>query len=419
MPVNFNIQSGSPAGNPLDNDSISAMLFLTTYVGANVWRSYKATSAADAIAWLGIDDVDLELKANQYIEDYYALAGDGAILFLGIMTDYALPLAIDIDVETAARVMQLSQDATTQGFTLRQMAVVIHGDMLGAYNTTPGIGCGFRDDLGLVVSALLTQNNNGALRKKPIVYLLEGDCFGTSLGDLGAVIDPALLLGGQAPSGAGVCISLIDTKFQPAAPNYRFHIGAALGNMAKLPCYYNIGGHQQGNIIGILAVQSQPVWAATAYPVATDESKWELLSQTGLLFATKEKESEMFFFDDKGVGSIPSLAHCKTTFKAKRLLYDAYSAWQNEPLALKGDGTMRGTTLAQYRGIGNDVLTTVAADKPSSMLGRGEISSAKIIIDPAQKPSINNNHVLIDFELQLLGFAHTISGTIFIKQAIQ
>lgn len=411
MPIDFTISSNLPVGNLNDDDSVSAFLILTD-------DSLGALLPAFFIA-RGVDDITNGLPSGvtmlahiqQNAEIYFALGNK--TLIVGLMTDVVVSVGDPIEDIIARNVSALITNAAAYDYTIKQAALIMTPALYGATHntTTTDFGYMLLEDTPKVITALITENAANSAKRKPIVWFIEGYLDAGPIGTIRPAIDPSILIAQEPASGVGIISIALDISGK------YLYLGTALGLMANLPVRENIGGHQKNDIRALLGFGGATDVFTNGELVADNSLYWADISKQGFLFAHVENNSEIYFYDDLGVGPIAHLAHCRVLFKAKRLLYLAYSKWQNEVVKVLPNGNIDPTEIMKFQQIGNTVLTNIGPES-DSMLSRQEISAGKIYIDPTQKPLLNGGKTDIQFTIQPYGFSHNITGNIAISATI-
>lgn len=379
--VTIEIQNGTLGQVPQTDDAIVGLLVQGPAVGGGIQVGtptlYTSLAEAEADGITAAYDTANTVRVHKHISEFYAQAGDGARLWV-MLVSQAVSMEDMCDISEANYAVKLLNAADgkirvlgvtrspANGYTPDTTANQIDLDVVTAINLAQAMATAYAEDFA------------------PLRVVLEARHFtGTASGlvNLKARDDNrvSVILGDDVTGGGGA-------------------VGLLLGRLAAVPVQRNPGRVKDGSLsieaayIGSETVESQP-------------GKVTLIHDKGFItLRTYPRKSGYFFTDDPTATSATddynSLARGRVIDKAITLAYDVFVEEILDEIEIDAQGRIAIDKAKYYQAIIENAIDT-------AMTANGEISSVTTLVDPAQNV-LSTGQLCIELRIVPVGYAKEI-----------
>lgn len=370
--VNITVANGNLGKTFQTQDGVCGLV-CTGVTGGLLNTPYRILSVADAVA-LGITDT-AEPFAYKHIVEYYAEAGEGAVLYLLLRVE-TVTMAQIVDYAHASSARALL-DFATEPICLLGVA----RNPIGEASVVTDF---VRADVIAAITGSTTMISNYRNMYKPFRLIMEGrtDVTSNVPQDLKAMTNNgvSVVLGGTANDGHA-------------------SVGLALGRLARIPVQRNIGRVKDGTL---------PI--TDAYIGATLVDNFANLATAiakGYITLRNYVGRTGYYFSNDPTASLPTddytkLAHGRVIDKAYKLSYQVFLEEVNNEMLINADGTIPPEVCKALEGKIELTIRQAMAN---------EMSSFDAFIDPAQNV-IATNEVKITEQIIPVGYSETIDITL-------
>ena len=330
---------------------------------------------------LGIDDAyDTANATDLYrqIKDFYAQAGEGAELWIMIVSNTT---TLTNMVDSAGNIAPALLDAAEGRIRL----LGITRNPAGTY--VPAVTSGLDDDAKDAVMAAQTLATNYAGQYKPVRVLVEGRAF---QGTASSLYD----FRGGTQNRAGIVLQGLGLNKKSAA------VGLALGRMAAEPVQRDLGRVKSGDL------NLSSAYLSDGQKIETYSlGEWGQIHNKGYIFARKFQGKSGYYFN----GSVActaitddysSLARGRVIDKALVITYTTYVNEILDDIEIDADGYMAPAVVKSYQA---KIETAIN----ENMTRKEEISGVSCQIDPRQNV-LATDKVSITLSIRPKGYTKNI-----------
>jgi len=370
--VNITVANGNLGRTFQTQDGICAMVLTGDTVGL-LNTPYRITSVANAIDQ-GITEA-LEPFAYKHLVEFYAEAGDGAVLYLLLRAE-TVTMAQMVDYAHASSARAIL-DFATEAVCLLAVARNPTGEASVPANFV-------RADVIAAITGSTTMISNYRNKYKPFRLLIEGrtDVTSNVPQDLKAMTNngASVVLGGTANDGHA-------------------SVGLALGRLARIPVQRCIGRVKDGAL---------PITEAFIGATAVEGfSNLETAIGKGYITLKNYVGRTGYYFSDDPTTSLPTddftnLANGRVIDKAYKLSYQVYLDEINNEVPINEDGTIPAEVCKFLEGKIEQTIRQAMA---------GEISSFNAFVDPQQNV-LATGQVNISENIIPVGYSKIIAITL-------
>lgn len=378
--ITIQIQNGALGQTPATDDGVAGLILQgPAPSGLAVGTPAQLTSLADAEA-LGITasyDTTGTVRVWKHINDFYAEAGTGAVLWIMIISQ-ATSLETMLNVATSTGAIVLLNAA--QG-KIRLLGAT--RSPAGGYSPDTAANQVDADCINAINNAqtLATQYANTF---RPLRVIIEGRSYtgnSATLTDLKTRDDNRVaLMIGDSVSGAGSAIGLL------------------LGRLAKDPVQRNPGRVKSG------ALSINTAFLGTA-AFAAEEAEVPTLHDKGWITFRKYVGKAGYFFTDDPTATLAtddynSIARGRVIDKAIVLAYSTYVEEILDEIEIDAQGRIALDKAKYYQSIIERTINT-------QMTANDEISAVSAYVDPEQNV-LSTGQLCFELRLRPVGYAKTI-----------
>lgn len=367
--VNINIANGNLGKTFQTQDGVCGII-MTGVTGGLLNTPFRILNVADAIA-LGITE-SAEPFAFKHIKEFYAEAGDGAVLYVLLRVE-TVTMAQMVDYAHASSARALL-DFATESICLLGVARNPTGEASVPTNFV-------RADVIAAITGSTNMISNYRNKYKPFRMILEGrtDVINQAPQDL------------KAMTNNGVCVVLGGTGNDGHAA-----VGLALGRLARIPVQRNIGRVKDGTL---------PITEAyIGNAKVEDFGNINTAIAKGYITIRNYVGRTGYYFSNDPTASLPTddytkLAYGRVIDKAYKLSYQVYLEEVNNELLINNDGRIPAEVCKALEGKIEQTIRQAMS---------GEISSFSAFVDPEQNV-IATNEVKINEQIIPVGYSETIT----------
>jgi hypothetical protein len=385
--VNINLTNGGLGGTLQTNDGVAGLVITgVTEGGGYTLGTVVLVTGMTSVTAAGIT-VANNPYAIRHLQDFYNEAGDGAQLYL-MMVSTTMTVAVMALNSNANGVVKLLNFAAG---AVKVVGLLSDDKAIVAASGTVTVTNGLNADVYTAAASLKTTINGYVAAKQP----LRGLIGGTSYNGV-----PANLVNettGTSNNRVGIVIG--DTQIYDAT-NGSAAMGLLLGRIASIPVQRKISRVRDGSLSNIAAYLGSVALLCTNADIAT-------ISGKGFITFTAYAQKSGFFWQGDQMLTATTddyclLAHGRIIDKVSSIAYQTFLNEVDDEIPINADGS--GTMVATF----STWLQQQIIDQINNSMTKGkEISAVACRIDPAQNV-ISNSQVNVVLSITPVGYATAI-----------
>ena len=361
--VNITIASGGLGGTIQTNDGVVGMVLtgVPDTGGYAVGTPIKITSLA-GLALAGITKDSNEFAYRQVFE-FYAQAGEGAVLYLLLAADTLLIKDICDIGGGVSTLMDYANGA------IRVIGAMTNDDL--CYTEPPSKTSGITNDIQDAMNRLQTNLQAYFVAKRPARGIIGGTSYELSDFDGALVINS-----GTSNDRVGLLYGDTQQNSQCSA------LGLMLGRVASIRVSEKISKVRLGKLT------AQAIYYGATLFENTGTTPADIAHSGYITFTTYPNIAGYFFSGDSmatdSAGDYAMLCRGRIIDKATILAYKTYVQEIDDDVLINADGTL---DAGFCKWLSQQVVNQIN----NTMKVNGEVSNAECIIDPAQNILANND----------------------------
>ncbi len=376
--VLFNIEREGLGGLVAVGDKIAGLICTGESIANKITlgKSYQIFSLKEAED-LGISEAE-NAFAYQHIKSFYDLAGNGAILWLMLVSDATtMTDMLDKDGDYAP---QLINNAKGE---IRVLGVVKEP------TGNESIANGLDEDVQNAVIEGQKLATYFEEKYMPFRVVVSGNCWNGNVSSLKDYTETEL-------NKVSCLIGAENTEKHSA-------IGLLLGRATAIPVQRKIHRVKDGNVLPIIA------YFTDGATIDSKADQWDAIDDKGyIFFRTFAGRSGYYFSGDKTLtqptDDFKTLSNGFVMDKALLIAYDVLVSELSDEVELSADGNIHPAIIKSWQ-------TKVESNLTKLMVNNGELSAINVFIEPNQNV-LQTGKVIVNIRLLPVGYAEMIEVNI-------